>query len=119
MGNGDVIIRFKKLDKKFNTHNIPTQQSMEFNNQIRLFEPSPSVNLNAGYQLVGLDVKAYITYPVDTKNNSWIWELTFVPAKPVLEMPPKKTPAPERKVSQRGEKESGVNEEGKSETNQP
>lgn len=112
-GNGDVIIRFKKMDKRLNTHNNHTQQSFEFSHQITLFEPS--INLNAGYQFVGLGVKVFITCPIDSKNNSWVWELTVVPSENVHEMPKKETPAPRREF--KAKKESVVDEEGKPTTN--
>lgn len=111
IGNGDVIIRFKKFNKKLFTHNIPTQQSFDFSHQMTLFKPS--VNLNAGYQLDGLDLKVYITCPIDMKRNSWIWELTVVPAAPVLQLH-KQASGSGRQITGKGIKEPVENGERKS-----
>lgn len=71
--NGAVYMRFKKMDKRMRVHNIPTQQSFQFANQLTFFEPS--VNLNAGYLIKGLDVKVFLACPESTRSNNWVWEL--------------------------------------------
>lgn len=73
INNGTVVIRFKKMDKRFRTHNVPTQQSFAFNNQLTLV-PS-SINVNAGYIMNGLEFKTFIVCPEDNNNHSWVHEL--------------------------------------------
>lgn len=100
-GNGDVVMRFKKLDGKLNASNIPTRQSQNFSQQMFMYQTSlfePSINLNAGYQLLeGIDVKAYITCPTDYRHYSWAWELApIAEAQNVIPIPQQEEVAQQR-----------------------
>lgn len=77
INNGSVLIRFKKMDKHQRVHNIPTQQSFNFNNQLSFF--GPSININAGYVPNGLEVEVFIACPENNKKNFWAW-----PIKPMV-----------------------------------
>lgn len=72
INNGSVIIRFKKMDKRRRVHNIPTQQSFDFNNQLCLW---PSTNINAGYYLNGLEIEVFVACPESNSKNSWVWAI--------------------------------------------
>jgi hypothetical protein len=84
--NGDIVIRFKKLDRNLRTHNIPTQQSFNFTHQMSMFNP-PATNLNAGYQTVGLKHRILITCPNSHKSNAWVLELSPATTATVIQMP--------------------------------
>lgn len=75
--NGAILIRFKKMDSKKRVSNIPTNQSYRFNNQFALF--GPSININAGYHINGLDTEIYVACPKNNKKNYWAWPITGMP----------------------------------------
>jgi hypothetical protein len=109
IGNGAVIVRFKKMDKNMRVHNIPTQQALAFNEQTLLFD-DPSVNINVGYVPDGLENKVVVACPQNSYNNHWVWEVEqisvvddkdLVVAFPVPSAPP----STKRRVVPRREKE--------------
>jgi hypothetical protein len=97
------VIRFKKLNqKKIASKNVP-HQTMAGYEQISLL--GPSINLNAGYLLHGLDVSFFVTRPYDSKNNEWEFQLLVKQAaKPadVVYLPQNESGLPERKPKTKG-----------------
>lgn len=72
--NGAIIIRMKKLNKKGQSSNIPTQEALNILEQISLFAPEYSINLNAGYVADGFLSKLLIACP-HGKNVEWTIDL--------------------------------------------
>ncbi|MBP2635781.1 MAG: hypothetical protein H6Q72_1688 [Firmicutes bacterium] len=116
INNGAVVVRFKKMDKNMTTHNIPTQQALDFNEQLTLF--GNSININAGYISTGFDHKIVVACPENNNQNFWAWEVESAVANlenvtifPVA-ISAQSTALPKRKVVPRREKKEheGVNE---------
>jgi hypothetical protein len=85
-----LLLRFKKMDKKKHTHNIPTQQSFLFRAQLELPGiPAELTHLEAGYVLndlqTGLD-GVYITCP-NGKRLEWFIDLTSLAGANVTQLP--------------------------------
>lgn len=100
-----IVIRFKKLNYARKAQkNCPSSQLFGFE-QLSLVRAS--TNLNAGYQQDGLDIRVFITCPVDNKSNLWEWELNVMPVKP--SMPHIIPPVKKRKVSAKQVKGLGTN----------
>lgn len=92
--DGQVEIKLKKLGCNRMPSNIPTNEVKEYNTQIPLLIPQPSIpqqlefpnmrktmaNLIAGYQINRNRerVAVYIVCPLGSRNR-WEWELDFVP----------------------------------------
>lgn len=92
--DGQVEIKLKKLGCNRLPSNIPTNEVKEYNTQIPLLIPQPSIpqqlefpnmrktmaNLIAGYQISRNRerVAVYIVCPLGSRNR-WEWELDFVP----------------------------------------
>ena len=92
--DGQVEIKLKKLGCNRMPSNIPTNEVREYNTQIPLLIPQPSIpqqlefpnmrktmaNLIAGYQINRNRerVAVYIVCPLGSRNR-WEWELDFVP----------------------------------------
>lgn len=72
--NGAVIIRIKKLNKKGHSSNIPTKAALHFIEQISLFGPEYSINLDAGYVVDGFFSKVLIACP-HGKDIEWTIDL--------------------------------------------
>ena len=74
------FLRFKKLDRRLRTRNVPTQLSLDFLLQQPLSlpgMPDPATHLNVGYQ-PGLTISTstlWITCP-DGNTLEWKWEIT-------------------------------------------
>lgn len=111
INNGAVVIRFKKMDKNRIVHNGLTRQSFEFNNQLNLF--GPSININAGYFLNGLEIEVYVACPENNKRNFWTWPIiapAVLKSMPVINN--EELPRTDRHATAKGkEQESNVAKE--------
>lgn len=76
--NERVCIRFKKLDGKMMSRNIPTQRTLFYLHQLELPEIPEITKMIAGYKLDRLQTEiegVHITYPRGTKSIPWHLEL--------------------------------------------
>lgn len=74
---GNILIRFKKLNRKSRVAgNIPTKQARNFSEQrLRLIEQCQTVNLNAGYTIdkSGQKIESiFLTCPKNQFENHWV-----------------------------------------------
>jgi hypothetical protein len=95
--NDRVCIRFKKLNAKMLSRNIPTQQTLLYINQLELPEIPGITKMIAGYRLdklqAGID-GIFVTYPRGTRDIPWHLELGV---DNVEKIPSRDTGATERK----------------------
>lgn len=78
LGNGAVVIRFKKMNTAGVTSNIVTQTVLNFEeSQKNLFGLADPININAGYVLLqgGLDYKILLSHPNGLKKTDWKYEI--------------------------------------------
>jgi hypothetical protein len=76
--NNGIAIRFKKLDEKLRSSNIPTQQSIDFVEQSELPEIGSAYFLQAGYQLNSFESEIsgiYLTCPSGSSSNFWDYKI--------------------------------------------
>jgi hypothetical protein len=91
---GSFLLRFKKLDAKLRSRNIPTTQASLFEQQHSLELPGmpPAMtHLNAGYILNRMQTEiaaTYVTCPVG-KRIEWSVDLASVSFGDVVTMPPR------------------------------
>ncbi|WP_196598794.1 hypothetical protein [Pectinatus frisingensis] len=100
MGNGAVIVRFKKMTSTGATSNIVTQEVLNFEEQQpKLYNIRPTVNINAGYFLLrdGMDFKVLLSHPNGLGKIDWTYE---IPSSINTEVIP--TPQPTKKSSTGG-----------------
>jgi hypothetical protein len=76
---GAICVRLKKLDERFRSHNIPTQQAVDFQlQQFTLPDVPQMLNLTAGYKLNKLQTAVegiFLTCPNPAGGNLWVAEI--------------------------------------------
>jgi hypothetical protein len=93
-----VTIRFKKLDAKNRTRNVPTQQQIRFSLQLEMEGLPKSTRLVAGYKLNDVQTaiqQIAVTCPVGN-NLQWFFEIPDADAPSNIEFltPPPPAPVP-------------------------
>jgi hypothetical protein len=78
-----IDLRFKKLDRQYQTHNAVSARNTRFNDQMSLWEdPLPEtislVNINAGWRIneTWSSIEVWITCPNGEKSIAWKFKLS-------------------------------------------
>ena len=111
-----LAIRFKKLNKDKRSRNYPTQQTIDFYEQLGLPNmPTKATRLVVGYQLNNLEteIEAILIVCPNGSGNAWYIELGSASMADIVEMPKDQT---ERKAFVRArikeQKAEGMNDKG-------
>lgn len=121
--DGCILVRFKKLDKRKLTRNVPTQQAVDFSEQKSLFalQVQPTLagvgwersNLNAGYVINDLRTDyegLFVTFPNGKYKIDWFIDMATGAGgerNNLIEMLPPQPPTEEitKRVRPKGSKE--------------
>ncbi len=94
-----IFLRFKKLNARLLSCNIPTQQVASFLGQrpLRQLTLLPCVHLNAGYLAneSSTDIEVFITKPHGSRSNAWVMRICENHQRqPVIQLPLSRTEKP-------------------------
>jgi hypothetical protein len=116
--NDVVFLRFKKLNTRKCSSNIPTLQATLYERQqLLMFEPRPCAHLNAGYiaNETWTNLEVYITEPNGKRSNAWVMKIyEDEQRQSVIELPVSRTEKPRRfkPKTGTGQEQKGADNEG-------
>jgi hypothetical protein len=108
-----LLLRFKKLNSRKCSANVPTGQTKRFYRQQPLFPGLWRTNLNAGYiaNETWTEFEFYITEPSGSRSNAWVMKIQEYPeCKPIVDITPARKEKPKR-VKAKTASEKGANDE--------
>jgi len=94
-----VLLRFKKLNSRKCSSNIPTTQAKGFYRQLPMIEGQHRTNLNAGYiaNETWTGFEFYITEPSGSRSNAWVMAIHKEPlSQSIFDITPVKIQKPKR-----------------------
>lgn len=96
-----IVIRFKKVDGNYNSRNIPTQMSLQFDRQETIPGLPERTNLKVGYRLDSSETQieeVVVIYPTSENSLAWCYGVDSSQESSLLEIPLTPSPAQDEAI---------------------